>query len=114
MFVTIMVKSSSKPRPAPNPALEQFMRANFTHLITALARSLRSNDLSVSEIAALHQIDRKGSLRIGELAEILDVPMQVASRVCLSLFDKGLVERGEDPSDRRARTVSLSRSGQAL
>ena len=61
------------PIPSPNAVLERFMRAMFTQIITALARSLRTQNLSVAEIAALHLIDREKMLRVSDLVTALPV-----------------------------------------
>ena len=37
-----------------------------------------------------------------------------ASRVVSDMVDRGLLERREDPSDRRAKTVSLTPTGRTL
>ena len=84
------------------------MRAMFTHLVTALARSLRELDLNLSEIAALHLIDRDHTLRIGTLATALALPMPATSRLVDALVEKGLIVRAESADDRRAKTLTLS------
>jgi DNA-binding MarR family transcriptional regulator len=90
------------------------MRAMFTELITTLARSTRAERLSVSELAALHQLDRLGSARVGDLADLLGTHLPAASRVVSRLVEAGLVERREDPNDRRAKTLTLSKRGRTL
>lgn len=100
--------------PPPGPVLERFMRAMFTQIITTLARSLRTQNLSVAEIAALHLIDRERMLRISDLAVLLDADLPAASRVASRLVTEGLVDRQEDPDDRRARLLTLTAEGRAL
>jgi DNA-binding MarR family transcriptional regulator len=90
------------------------MRAMFTQIITALARSLRTQDMSVAEIAALHLIDRERTLRISDLAVLLDADLPATSRVASRLVAAGLVDRHEDPDDRRARLLTLTPQGAAL
>ena len=94
--------------------VERFTRHMFTHLITALARSLRQRDMSVAEIAALHLIDRDGQMSVGDLAAALNAPMPAASRLASGLVDRSLLDRNEDPKDRRVRLLALSPEGQAL
>lgn len=109
-----MTNQRHDPIQAATGTLERFMRAMFTQLITALARSTRTEDLSVNETAALHQIDRLQELRIGDLAEILALPLPTASRVATSLVKKGLIERHENPEDRRVRTLTVAPAGHDL
>jgi DNA-binding MarR family transcriptional regulator len=94
--------------------VERFTRRMFTHLITALAQSLREQDLSVAEIAALHLVDREGRMSVGDLASALGSPMPAASRLASALVDRSLLVRSEDPKDRRVRLLGLSSEGQAL
>jgi DNA-binding MarR family transcriptional regulator len=94
--------------------LDGFMRAMFTQLIATLARSLRLEDLRLSEIAALQLLERDKSLTIGDLARLLEVPMPAASRIATHLVDKGLVLRQENPQDRRVKVLTLSEQGFGL
>jgi DNA-binding MarR family transcriptional regulator len=94
--------------------VERFTRRMFTHLITALAQSLKEQDLSVAEIAALHLIDREGRMSIGDLASALGSTMPAASRLGSGLVDRRLLVRSENPTDRRIRLLVLSPEGQAL
>ncbi|MGB3338206.1 MAG: MarR family transcriptional regulator [Devosia sp.] len=94
--------------------LDGFMRAMFTQLIATLARSLRLEDLRLSEIAALQLLERDKSLTIGDLARLLEVPMPAASRIATHLVDKGLVLRQENPQDRRVKVLTLSEQGLGL
>jgi DNA-binding MarR family transcriptional regulator len=100
--------------PPSSPVMERFMRAMFTQIITALARSLRTQNLSVAEIAALHLIDREKTLRVSDLAVLLDADLPAASRTASRLVSEGLVDRQEDPDDRRARLLTLTAAGHAL
>ena len=102
------------PDPQSGPVLERFMRAMFTQIITALARSLRTQNLSVAEIAALHLIDRDKTLRVSDLAVLLDADLPAASRIATRLVAQGLVDRREDPDDRRTRLLTLTQQGLAL
>ena len=109
-----MKKEPTSPVPSASPVLERFMRAMFTQIITALARSLRTQNLSVAEIAALHLIDRDRRLRVSDLAVLLDADLPAASRIASRLVTEGLVDRQEDPDDRRARLLTLTPQGLAL
>lgn len=90
------------------------MRAMFTSLIVGLSRSVKDQQLSVAELAALHLIDKHGSLRVSDIAKSLDIALVAASRAVSTLVDQGLVVRTEDPEDRRSRTLTLSEAGRDL
>lgn len=53
--------------------------------------------------------DRPGN--IGEVGELLGVSKQAAAKVVASLVEEGLVERREDPGDRRAAVLGLTPDG---
>ena len=91
--------------------IETFMRAMFTSLIVGLSRSLQDLQLNIAELAALHLIDRHGTLRVGDIAKLLDIGLVAASRAVSTLVDQGLVVRTEDPADRRSRSLTLSDAG---
>lgn len=107
-------RSEQKLSTDPDSALERYMRATVTQMLVSMARSLRDDALSLPQLAALHLVDGAGSMRIGEIAAQLLLPMPAASRVVSDLVDRGLFERREDPTDRRAKTVSLSPAGRDL
>jgi DNA-binding MarR family transcriptional regulator len=48
---------------------------------------------------------------IGEVGELLGVTKQAAAKVVASLVDEGLVERREDPGDRRVAVLGLTPDG---
>ena len=48
---------------------------------------------------------------IGEVGELLGVTKQAAAKVVASLVDEGLVERRQDPGDRRAAVLGLTPDG---
>lgn len=56
----------------------------------------------------------EAGLRLKELAERLQIAPRSATEVVDQLQEKGLVERIQDPVDRRATRISLSETGQEL
>jgi DNA-binding MarR family transcriptional regulator len=70
--------------------------------------------LSVAQCYAVDAIGMPGQLTLNELAETLYITPSTASRTVDDLVRKGLVERRQDPVDRRAIRLSLTPPGQAL
>jgi DNA-binding MarR family transcriptional regulator len=63
-----------------------------------------------SHAAALWALS-DGPRRVGDLAVRLDTDQSNLSRTVTALEEQGLVERVEDPADRRARTVRVTPLG---
>jgi len=96
---------------AAQAPLEALTRRMFTRIITALARTLKSEDLDVVQVAALYLVDDQGAMRIGDVAAAVDRTLTAVSRPIDDLVQRGLLLRAEDPNDRRARVLTLSAKG---
>jgi DNA-binding MarR family transcriptional regulator len=59
-------------------------------------------------VGLLAQIGTDGERSVGELARELDLSLPAASKLTRDLEEHGLVERREDPEDRRRTVVALS------
>src|SRR6266576_3050037 len=59
-------------------------------------------------VAVLAQIGSEGERTVGDLARELGLSLPAASKLTRDLEDHGLVERREDPADRRRTVVALS------
>jgi DNA-binding MarR family transcriptional regulator len=94
--------------------LAQYEGVMFTQIMLSMARSLRDDNLSLAQVAALHLLGIKHELRIGEVAEAIGMQLPGASKVMADLVDRGLCARREDPTDRRAKVVSLTAKGRKL
>ena len=101
---------SKRPRPGATP-IERFTRMMFTRIITALARMLRDEALSLAQIAALHLVDQHGVLRLAELAEQLGLSASATSRLVDGLVQRELLARAEDLEDRRNKALTLTDQG---
>ena len=80
-------------------------------VIARTARRLRQEageELSPSQVAALATIDRHGPLTPSELAGRERVQRPTATRVIARLEEAGLVDRTQDPADRRSFVVALT------
>lgn len=70
--------------------------------------------LSVAQFYTLDAIGTQGQLTLNELADTLYITASTASRTVDELVRKGVVERCQDPTDRRAVCLSLTPQGQGL
>jgi DNA-binding MarR family transcriptional regulator len=101
---------------APNHELigtpiERLTRTMFTRIISNLSKTLVNEDFSVAQVAALYLLDERQTLRVGELAAELGRSQPSTSRLVDGLVERKLVARREDPTDRRARVLTLTKKG---
>ena len=86
-------------------------------VIARTARRLRQEageELSPSQGAALATIGRHGPLTPSELAVRERIQRPTATRVIARLEEMGLVDRTQDPVDRRSFVVALTPAGRDL
>jgi DNA-binding MarR family transcriptional regulator len=69
-------------------------------------------DLSFTQLKALLTLEAEGEERsVKALADLLGLSLPAMSRAVDGLFERGLVDRREDPADRRVRQVRLTDAG---
>lgn len=71
-------------------------------------------DLSMAQLKTLMTLYNGGALAIGEIAESLGIGQPTASHLVNRLVQTQLVQRTEDPLDRRRTLAQLSASGEEL
>jgi DNA-binding MarR family transcriptional regulator len=76
--------------------------------------SLLDYDLTLQQIRAFAFILAHGRTPISKLADALGIRPNVASGIIQRLADRELIERREDPDDRRVRLLTVTDRGQAL
>src|SRR3954449_9312247 len=89
-------------------------RALWRELVVGFASQLGQLRLGFTQLAALYVLAEGSTTTIGELAEALGRSPSATSRLVDGLVKRRLVERHEEPEDRRQRSVSLTNRGQAL
>lgn len=82
-------------------------------MLSTIARSSNS-DISAVQFVTLALLSGEEALTIKRVAEVLGRSVSATSRLLDQLVTRGLVNRSEDPQDRRTKRVSLSESGQAF
>ena len=76
--------------------------------------SLLDYDLTLQQLRAFAFVFAHGQTPISKLAEALSIRPNVASGIIQRLVDRGLIERHEDPDDRRIRLLTVTDRGLAL
>lgn len=96
----------------------------FGFLVTDIARLMRADmdrritasgiDLTPGEVRLLVQAARAGQVRQTVLAERIGVEAMTVSTYVDRLEARGVIERLPDPSDRRAKLISLTDAADAI
>jgi DNA-binding MarR family transcriptional regulator len=72
-------------------------------------------DLSFTQLKALCALEMDGEERsVKALAESMGVSLPAMSRAVDGLFERGFVQRDEDPADRRMKRVRLTEAGRTV
>lgn len=71
-------------------------------------------DLTINQVKALHILGQSGELTVGALAERQGRKLPAASVLADNLVHAGLVERSDDPEDRRRVQLRLTPRGEEI
>jgi DNA-binding MarR family transcriptional regulator len=95
--------------------VEAVMRASRA-LVGISAASIAEVDdvVTVPQLRVLMMIATRGGVNLRAVADGLQVSPSNASRICDRLLKIGMVDRREDPADRRNITLTLTPEGQGL
>jgi DNA-binding MarR family transcriptional regulator len=71
----------------------------------------KSSGLSMPQFSVLMQLHHKGACGMSQISERFEVSPAAASQLVDKLVHSGFIQRVEDPSDRRAKLLSLTDKG---
>jgi DNA-binding MarR family transcriptional regulator len=74
----------------------------------------KSTGLSMPQISILMQLHHKGPCGMSEVSDRFDISAAAASQLVEKLVHAGYLDRTEDPTDRRAKLLTLSAKGEEL
>ena len=74
----------------------------------------KQNNLSMSQLGTLLHLRRSGACAVSDISEDLGVTNPAVSQMLDRLVHNGLVVRGEDPVDRRAKRIELTPRGRDM
>ena len=99
----------------------QFSQAIRSWMDVFMHRSMRtwglfakSTGLSMPQFSILMQLHHKGVCGVSDISERFDITNAAASQLVDKLVQSGLIQREEDPQDRRAKLLNLTDKGQDL
>lgn len=78
------------------------------------SRFVKSLGFSMPQFFLLMQVYHKKNCGISDLSDHMEITAAAASQTVEKLVQSGLMERTEDPNDRRAKQVTLSSKGRDL
>lgn len=78
------------------------------------ARKVRAEGVTVAEWVFLRMLFDAESIGPSQLAENMGMTRGAISKLADRLIEKSLIEREENPDDKRAHTLSLTNAGRAL
>lgn len=74
----------------------------------------KASGLSMVQIHTLFRLHHAGMCGVTEVGDQLGVTNAAASQMVDRLVQQGLIERAEDPSDRRVKQLTLTEAGRSL
>ncbi|MEO1101334.1 MAG: GNAT family N-acetyltransferase [Pseudomonadota bacterium] len=80
----------------------------------AVLHSAHGFPIQPSQFPLIAALDRYGDLTVNDAVEALGVSQPAVTRAMSSLIEMGVVETRQSDEDRRSKTLSLSKSGQAV
>jgi DNA-binding MarR family transcriptional regulator len=83
----------------------------LAHVIQDFMRFMKQHGLSTPQIHALMYLYHVGQCQVSDIGALADVSNAAASQLVERLVQHGLVERQEDPANRRTKILRLSEKG---
>lgn len=74
----------------------------------------KSTGLSMPQFSILMQVHHRGNCAIGDISEHFDISNAAASQLVEKLVQSGMLQRSEDPHDRRAKMLNITSKGKDL
>jgi len=118
-----MQATAATAAPAPKRANRHSLTRDMYALASYLMRTanvgtfnaIAELDLSFTQLKALCALEMEGEERsVKALAESMGVSLAAMSRAVDGLYERGFVQREEDPADRRMKRVRLTDAGRSV
>lgn len=94
--------------------LRHFLDIAMHHSMHERVQLAKLVGLSMPQLGILMQLHYRGTCGISDLSEKFDITNAGASQLVDKLVQSGLIQREEDPHDRRVKRVNLTEKGQKL
>lgn len=103
----------SNPQPFET-VLKDWGKVFMRRSMQAFARWMNDSGLSRSQVGALMRLYNQGRCPVSSIGDELGITTPAASQLVERLVQLELLERSEDPDDRRVKVVTLSQKGRDL
>lgn len=94
--------------------IRQFMDFAMHHSMRERAHFARATGLSMPQFGILMQLHYRKDCGVSAISERFDITSAAASQLVEKLVQSRLIQREEDPSDRRAKLLNLTEKGRKL
>jgi DNA-binding MarR family transcriptional regulator len=94
--------------------IRQWMDVSTTRSMHAWTRYVKASGLSMPQFGILMNLYYRQTCGISDIGEHMDISPGAASQLVEKLVQSGLLDRTEDPNDRRAKVLTLSSRGRAM
>lgn len=95
-------------------SLRQWMDVTSHRSMQDQSRYVKSIGFSMAQFFLLMHVYYKNQCGISNLSEHMEITAPAASQLVDKLVQAGMLERAEDPHDRRAKQVTLTSKGRQL
>ena len=92
-------------------ALRDWLEESMHRSIHAFLRYSRKSALSLSQVNSLFRLFHHGPSPVNDLADHLGITMPAVSQLLAPLEESNLIQRSQDPNDRRVKQIALTDQG---
>lgn len=97
-----------------NQTLQDWSEVYMRHSFREFKQFMDANGLSPSQVITLFRLYHRGPCGVSEIGTQLGVTNAASSQLIDRLVVSGLIERTEDPSDRRAKQLTITSKGKSV
>ena len=94
--------------------MRRFMDLAIHHSMRASGHFTKAKGVSMPQFSILMQLHYRGVCGMSEVSERFEITPAAASQLVDKLVQSGLIQRDEDPNDRRAKSLKLTDKGKGL
>ena len=94
--------------------LRQFMDLAMHHTIHERVHFAKAVGLSMPQLGVLMQLHYRGNCGVSDISDRFDITNAAASQMVDKLVQSQLIQREEDPQDRRAKLLNLTEKAREL